>query len=35
VLELRARVAYLLVHRPTVAIVYPLQRGAATLPTAF
>jgi hypothetical protein len=28
VLELRARVAYLLVHRPTVAVVYPLKRVA-------
>jgi hypothetical protein len=34
VLVFCARVAYLLVHRPTVAVVYPLQRGAATLPTA-
>ena len=34
-LELRARVAYLLIHRATVAVVYPLQRVAAALPTAF
>jgi hypothetical protein len=35
VLELRARVAYLLVHRAAVTVVYPLQRIAAALPTAF
>ncbi len=35
VLVFRARVAYLLVHRATVAVVYPLQRVTATLPTAF
>ena len=35
VLVFRARAGYLLIHRTTVAVVYPLERVAATLPTAF
>ncbi len=34
VLVFCARVAYLLIHRPTVAVVYPLKRVTAALPTA-
>jgi len=35
VLVFNTRVACLLIHRTTVAVVYPLQRGVVTLPTAF
>ena len=34
-LVFRARAGYLLIHRTTVAVVYPLQRVITTLPTAF
>jgi len=34
VLVFRPRVACLLIHRPTVAVVYPLQRVATALPSA-
>jgi len=35
VLVFRLTARNLLIHRTTVAVVYPLERVAATLPTAF